>query len=131
MNIRPLKTKRDYLRALKEIKPLMDAKRGTEEGDRLDVLVTLIEAYEAKHYRIDFPDPVEAIKYHMEQKNLEPRDLIAFMGSRNRVYEVLNRKRPLTLRMVWRLHKGLGIPAESLIKAGQEHAAYLPDNAAE
>jgi HTH-type transcriptional regulator / antitoxin HigA len=123
MDIRPLKNKRDYLRALKDIEPLMDAKRGTEAGDRLDVLVTLIESYEAKHYRIDFPDPIEAIKYHMEHKGLEPRDLIAFIGSRNRVYEVLSRKRPLTLRMVWRLHQGLGIPAESLIKAGEERAA--------
>ena len=123
MDVQPIKTKRDYLRALKQIEPLMDAKRSTPEGDRLDVLVTLIEAWEAKHYRIDLPDPVEAIKYHMEQKGLEPRDLIAFIGSRNRVYEILNRKRPLTLRMVWRLHQGLGIPAESLIKIGEEQAA--------
>ena len=123
MDIQPIKTKRDYLRALKEVEPLMDAKRGTLEGDRLDLLVTLIEAWEAKHYRIDLPDPVEAIKYHMEQKGLEPRHLIPFIGSRNRVYEILNRKRPLTLRMVWRLHRGLGIPAESLIKIGEEQAA--------
>jgi HTH-type transcriptional regulator/antitoxin HigA len=123
MDIQPIKTKRDYLRALKEVEPLMDARRGTPEGDRLDLLVTLIEAWEAKHYRIDLPDPVEAIKYHMEQRGLEPRDLIPFIGSRNRVYEILNRKRPLTLRMVWRLHRGLGIPAESLIKVGEEQAA--------
>ena len=123
MDIQPIKTKRDYLRALKEVEPLMDARRGTPEGDRLDLLVTLVEAWEAKHYRIDLPDPVEAIKYHMEQKGLEPRDLIPFIGGRNRVYEILNRKRPLTLRMVWRLHRGLGIPAESLIKVGEEQAA--------
>jgi HTH-type transcriptional regulator/antitoxin HigA len=123
MDIQPIKTKRDYLRALKEVEPLMDAKRGTPDGDRLDLLVTLIEAWEARHYRIDLPDPVEAIKYHMDQKGLEPRDLIPFIGSRNRVYEILNRKRPLTLRMVWRLHRGLGIPAESLIKVGEEKAA--------
>jgi HTH-type transcriptional regulator/antitoxin HigA len=123
MDIQPIKTKRDYLRALKEVEPLMDARRGTPEGDRLDLLVTLIEAWEAKHYRIDLPDPVEAIKYHMDQKGLEPRDLIPFIGSRNRVYEILNRKRPLSLRMVWRLHRGLGIPAESLIKVGEEQAA--------
>ena len=116
MDIQPIKTKRDYLRALKEIDPLMDAKRGTPEGDRLDVLVTLVEAWEAKHYRIDLPDPVEAIKYHMDQSGLQPRDLIPFIGSRNRVHEVLNRRRPLTLKMIWRLHRGLGIPAESLIK---------------
>ena len=100
----------------------MRAKRDTPDGDRLDVLVTLVEAFEAKHYPIDLPDPVEAIKYHMEQTGLEPRDLVPFIGNRNRVYEVLNRKRPLTLRMVWRLHKELGIPAESLIKVGEQAA---------
>ena len=123
MEIAPIKTQRDYRRALKEIEGLMRAKRGTPEGDRLDVLVTLVEAWESRHYPIDLPDPVEAIKYHMEQKGLAPRDLARFIGSRNRVYEVLNRKRPLTLRMVWRLHKGLGIPAESLIKVQKGRAA--------
>jgi HTH-type transcriptional regulator / antitoxin HigA len=123
MDVQPIKTKRDYRRALQEIERVMDAKRGTPEGDRLDVLVTLVEAWEAKQYPFDLPDPVEAIKYHMDQNGLEPRDLIRFIGSRNRVYEVLNRKRPLTLRMVWRLHKGLGIPAESLIKLDEEKAA--------
>ena len=123
MNITPIKTQRDYRRALKEIEGLMTAKRGTPEGDRFDVLVTLVEAWEAKHYPLDLPDPVEAIKYHMNQSGLEPRDLIPFIGSRNRVYEVLNRKRSLTLKMIWRLHKGLGIPAESLIKTGQDQAA--------
>jgi len=123
MDITPIRTKRDHRRALKEIEGLMNARRGTPEGDRLDVLVTLVEAWEAKHYRIDLPDPVEAIKYHMEQQGLAPRDLVPYIGSRNRVYEVLNRKRPLTLKMVWRLHKGLGIPAESLIKVSEEQAA--------
>jgi HTH-type transcriptional regulator/antitoxin HigA len=123
MDITPIKTQRDYRRALKEVEGLMTAKRNTPEGDRLDVLVTLIEAWEAKHFPLDLPDPVEAIKYHMDQGGLEPRDLIPFIGSRNRVYEVLNRKRPLTLKMIWRLHDGLGIPAESLIKSGQDHAA--------
>src|SRR5882724_6628428 len=116
MDIRPIKTRRDYRHALKEIEGLMTAKRGTAQGDRLDVLVTLVEAWEAKHYPLDLPDPIAAIKYHMDQKGLAPRDLIPFVGSRNRVYEILNRKRPLTLKMVWRLHRGLGIPAESLIK---------------
>ena len=123
MNIAPIKTRRDYRRALGEIENLMTAKRGTPEGDRLDVLVTLVEAWEAKHYPLDLPDPVAAIKYHMDQGGLEPRDLIPFIGSRNRVYEILNRKRPLTLKMIWRLHKGLGIPAESLIKSGRRRAA--------
>jgi antitoxin component HigA of HigAB toxin-antitoxin module len=76
-----------------------------------------------KHYPMEFPDPVEAIKYHMDQNGLQPRDLIPFIGSRNGVHEVLNRRRSLTLKMIWRLHEGLGIPAESLIKVGQEHAA--------
>ena len=123
MDITPIRTKRDHRRALKEIEGLMNTRRGTPEGDRLDVLVTLVEAWESKHYRIDLPDPVEAIKYHMEQQGLAPRDLVPYIGSRNRVYEVLNRKRPLTLKMVWRLHKGLGIPAESLIKVSEEQAA--------
>jgi HTH-type transcriptional regulator/antitoxin HigA len=123
MDVAPIKTKRDHRRVLKEIAGLMRAKRGTPEGDRLDVLVTLVEAWEAKRYPLDLPDPVEAIKYHMEQKGLEPRDLVRYIGSRNRVYEVLNRKRPLTLRMVWRLHKELGIPAESLIKVPEGRAA--------
>ena len=123
MNISPIKTQRDYRRALKDIEGLMAAKRGTPDGDRLDVLVTLVEAWEAKHYPLDLPDPIEAIKYHLDQSGLAPRDLIPFIGSRNRVYEVLNRKRPLTLKMIWRLHDGLGIPAESLIKTGQDQAA--------
>lgn len=116
MDIAPIKTQRDYRRALKNIEGLMTAKRNTPEGDRLDVLVTLVEAWERKHYPLDLPDPVEAIKYHMEQNGLQPRDLIPYFGSRNRVYEVLNRRRPLTLKMIWQLHQGLGIPAESLIK---------------
>ena len=123
MNIAPIKTQRDYRNALKEIEGLRTAKRNTPEGDRLDVLVTLVEAWERKHYRFDLPDPVEAIKYHMDQNELEPRDLIPFIGSRNRVHEVLNRKRPLTLKMIRRLHEGLGIPAESLIKVGQQERA--------
>jgi len=123
MDITPIKSKRDYQRALKQIERLMDAKRNTPDGDRLDVLVTLVEAWEASHYPLDLPDPVDAIKYHMEQRGLQPRDLAPFIGNRNRVYEVLNRKRPLTLRMVWRLHQGLGIPAESLIKSAEEQAA--------
>ena len=123
MNVTPIKTDRDYRRTLKEIEGLMTAKRGTAEGDRLDLLVTLVEAWEARHYPMDLPDPVEAIKYHMDQNGLLPADLIPFIGSRNRVYEVLNRKRSLTLTMIRRLHEGLGIPAESLIKPTQLRAA--------
>lgn len=123
MEIAPIKTHRDYRRALREVESLMAAKRNTPEGDRLDVLATLLEAWEAKHYALGLPDPVEAIKYHMDQKGLAPRDLMPFIGSRNRVHEVLNRKRPLTLKMIRRLHEGLGIPAESLIKQTQERRA--------
>lgn len=116
MDIAPIKNQRDYRRALKAIEGLMHAKANTPAGDRLDILVTLVEAWEGKHFPIDLPDPVEAIKFHMDQSGLEPRDLIPYIGNRNRVHEILNRKRPLTLKMIWRLHKGLGIPAESLIK---------------
>jgi len=117
MDITPIKSKQDYRRVLKEIEGLMGARRNSPESDRLDVLVTLVEAFERKHYPLDLPDPVEAIKYHMDQNGLQPRDLIPYIGSRNRVHEILNRRRPLTLKMIWRLHQGLGIPAESLIKA--------------
>jgi HTH-type transcriptional regulator/antitoxin HigA len=123
MDIAPIKTLRDYRRALKEVEGLMHARRGTPEGDRLDVLVTLVEAFEQRRYPLDLPDPVAAIEYHMEQKGLTPQDLIPFIGSRNRVYEILNRRRPLTMRMVWRLHDGLGIPAESLIRPAKREAA--------
>lgn len=122
MEISPIRTQRDYRQALKEVETLMEARRNTPEGDRLDVLVTLIEAWEGKHYPMDMPDPIEAIKYHMEQRGLSPRDLVPFIGSRNRVHEVLNRKRSLTLKMISRLHEGLGIPAESLIKTGEKAA---------
>jgi HTH-type transcriptional regulator/antitoxin HigA len=123
MEIAPIKNRRDYQRALKDVEGLMSAKRNSLDGDRLDVLVTLIEAWERKHYPLDLPDPVEAIKYHMDQNGLQPRDLIPFIGSRNRVHEVLNRRRSLTLKMINRLHRGLGIPAESLIKIDHDRAA--------
>ena len=116
MEIRPIKTKADYRAALKEVEALMAAEPNSPEGERLDVLVTLIEAYENKHYPFDLPDPVEAIKFRMEQKGMTPKDLVPMIGRINRVYEVLSRKRPLTLAMIQRLHINLGIPAESLIK---------------
>ena len=115
LKIKPIKTKRDYENALKTIERLMNAKVNTREGDLLDILVTLVEAYEARHFPLDLPDPVEAIRFAMEQRNLTAKDLMPYIGERNRVYEVLNRKRPLTLAMVRKLHQGLGIPAESLI----------------
>lgn len=116
MNIKPIKTDADYQEALQEIETLMMAEADTPEGEKLDVMVTLIEAYEAKHFPLDLPDPVEAIKFEMERKGLTVKDLEPMIGKSNRVYEILNRKRSLTLKMIWRLHNGLGIPAESLIK---------------
>ena len=123
MNIKPIKTSADHRAALKEIETLMMAKLNTPEGERLDVLVTLVEAYERKHYAIELPDPVEAIKFAMEQRGLSVKDLVPMIGGTNRIYEVLNRKRPLSLKMIWRLHKNLGIPAESLIRPMEESVA--------
>ena len=116
MNIKPIKTEEDYRSTLQEIETLMTAESGTPEGERLDVLVTLVEAYERKHFPLDLPDPVEAIKFAMDQRGLTVKDLEPMIGRSSRVYEVLSHKRPLTLRMIWKLHKDLGIPAESLIK---------------
>ena len=116
MDIKPIKTKADHRTALCEIELLMMAEPNTPEGEKLDVLVTLVEAWEHKHYPLDLPDPVEAIKFEMEQKGLTVKDLVPMIGKSNRVYEILNRKRSLTLKMIWRLNQQLGIPAESLIK---------------
>ncbi len=116
MEINPIKTKADYRAALKEIEGLMAAGRDTPEGERLDVLATLVEAYENKHYRLDLPDPIEAVKFRMEQKGLTAKDLVPMIGRIDRVYEVLSRRRPLTLVMIQRLHSDLGIPAGSLIQ---------------
>lgn len=118
MDVHPIRTDADYKAALKTISRLMehDPDMGTPEGDRLDVLTTLVQAYEAKNFQIDPPDPIEVIKFRMEQAGLTAKDLEPMIGQRNRVYEVLNRKRSLTLPMIWKLHKGLGIPAENLIQ---------------
>src|SRR5713226_550046 len=115
MEIRPIKTERDYQKALKEIEKLWEAKPNTPTGDRLDVLVTLVEAYEQKHYKVDPPDPIEAIKFRMEQLELKPSDLAKILGGRSRVSEVLNKKRKLTVQMMRSLRKHLAIPAESLL----------------
>ena len=123
MEIKAIKTKADHRAALKEIEALMTAERNTPEGERLDVLVTLVEAYENKHHPLDLPDPVEAIKFRMEQKAMTPKDLVPMIGRINRVYEVLSRRRPLTLAMIHRLHRDLGIPAESLIKQPEKRRA--------
>src|SRR6266498_4983605 len=105
MPIKPIKTERDYHKALKEIEKFWDAKPNTPNGDRLDVLVTLVEVYEQKHYKINPPDPVEAIKFRMEQLGLKPSDLAKILGGRSRVSEVLNKKRKLTVGMMRSLRK--------------------------
>lgn len=117
MNIKPIRNDEDYRATLAEIESLMAAQAETAEGDRLDVLVTLVEAWERRNFPMDLPDPIEAIKLRMEQRGLTPKDLEPMIGRLNRVYEVLNRTRPLTLRMIRELHEGLGIPADSLIGA--------------
>lgn len=116
--IRPIRTETDYQAALQLVAPYFDhePEPDSDAGAHFEAMVTLIEAYEAKHYPIDPPDPVDAIKFRMEQQGLKPKDLEPMIGQRNRVYEVLNGKRKLTLAMVWKLHIGLGIPAESLIR---------------
>ncbi|MBI6553466.1 transcriptional regulator [Pseudomonas sp. LY-1] len=118
MNIRPIRTEQDYQEALKAVSPLFDnePEPGTPEGDYLEVMITLIEAYEAKHFPVGLPNPVDAIRFRMEQSGLSATDLVPAIGRKNRVYEVLNGKRALTLPMIWKLHEMFGIPAESLIK---------------
>ncbi|MCI0438880.1 MAG: transcriptional regulator [Chloroflexi bacterium] len=116
MEIRPIKTDMDYQEALAEIERLFDAPPGTPEGDSLEVWTTLVEAYEERQYPIEAPDPIEAILYYMESRGLSRRDLEPFIGSRARVAEVLNRKRPLSLEMIRRLHAGLSIAADTLIQ---------------
>jgi HTH-type transcriptional regulator/antitoxin HigA len=117
MNIFPIRTESDYDVALSRIDQLMDADLGTPQGDELDILVTLIEAYEAKHYPIPVCDPVEAIKFRMEQMGLVPKDLTPIIGSRSKVSEVLNHKRQLSIAMIRNLHAQLHVPYESLIGA--------------
>ena len=116
MDIKPIKSEPDYHNALAMIETIFEAKPGTEEGDRLDVLVTLVHAYEEAHFPIDTPDPVEAIQFVMEQRNMKRKDLEMYIGSSARVSEVLNHKRDLSMAMIRKLHSGLGIPAEILIR---------------
>ncbi|CAK7031046.1 MAG: hypothetical protein DELT_02789 [Desulfovibrio sp.] len=116
MTIKPIRGEEGYREALSNIEALMNAQEGSPEGDQLDILVTLVESYERKMYPMDLPDPVEAIKFYMEQNDMTPKDLEPVIGRINRVYEVLNHTRPLTLKMIRNLHGQFGIPAESLIK---------------
>ncbi len=115
MTIKPIKTRKDYYSTLKKIEELFDAKPNTSQGDLLEVLVTLIEAYENKYFNIAPPDPIEAIKFRMEQLGLKQSDLTDAMGGKNRVSEILNRRRKLTAEMMRKLHKQFNIPAESLL----------------
>ncbi len=115
VNVNPIRNENDYEAALSMIDGLMDAEADTPEGDRFDVMVTLVDAYERKHYPIEAPDPVELIKFVMEQRGLKRKDLRSIIGNRNRVAEVLNRKRGLSLGMIRKLHTMLGLPADALL----------------
>jgi HTH-type transcriptional regulator/antitoxin HigA len=123
VEVKPIRSKADHESALAEVDRLWGAKAGTPEGDRLDVLATLIDAYESEHYPMDPPDPVEAIKFRMEQQGLTRRDLEEMIGTRTRVAEVLNRKRGLSISMIRRLHERLGISADVLIRPSRKNAA--------
>ena len=118
MEIRPIRNEADYQAAMPQVSSFFDTEPepGSPEGDHFEVLLTLVEAYEARHFPVDLADPIEAIKFRMEQGGLTAKDLTPAIGGLNRVYEILNRKRPLTLRMIWNLHEKLGIPAENLIR---------------
>ncbi len=120
MEIKPIKNQRDYDRALRRVEALWKSPDGSAESDELDVLATLIEAYERQHYPIDMPNPVEAIKFRLEQEGKDSRALIGVIGQRTRVYEVLRGKRSLSLNMIRELHDKFGIPANVLIRPGQK-----------
>jgi HTH-type transcriptional regulator / antitoxin HigA len=119
MDIKPIRTEADYEAALAEVEQLWGTEPGTPDGDRFDVLFTLVEAYEEKQYPILPPDPVEAIKYYMDSRGLDRQDLEQFIGPSGRVSDILSRKRPLTLAMIRKLNAGLGIPAEVLIQSSK------------
>ena len=127
MEIKPIRSEADYEVALKEIETLMNSQPGTPDGDRMDVLVTLVEAYEAKHFPIPEPnDPVEVLEYYMESRGLSRSDLVAYLGSKERVSEVLNRKRGLSLEMIRRLHNDLGIPSDLIMGKRIHNTTHTP-----
>lgn len=131
VKVRPIKSEADYEDALAEIERLFDAKPGTPEADRLEILTALVEAFENQHYAVPLPDPVDAISYFLESRGLTRKDLELYIGSRARVSEILNRKRSLSLEMVRRLHRSLGIPAEVLIQpyeVRQQTSRSIPKN---
>ncbi len=115
MNVHPIRNERDYEQVLEDIEELWGSPIGSENGDLLDILIALVENYESKHYPVFPPDPIEAIKFRMEQMSLSRKDLEPYIGSRGRVAEIFSRKRPLTLPMIRKLHSQLQIPLESLI----------------
>ena len=120
-DIKPIRSEADYEKALQEVERLWGAPSGSPDGDRLDVLATLIDAYEDEHHLIDPPDPIEAIKFRMEQQGLTRKDLEGIIGTRTHIAEILNRRRGLSIAMIRRLHEKLGIPAEVLIKPSRAH----------
>jgi HTH-type transcriptional regulator/antitoxin HigA len=130
MQVRPIRSKRDYKETLRRIEVLWGAARGTEEGDLLEVLVALVEGYEREHFPIDLADPIEAIEFRLEQQGKDHRALIGIIGQRTRVYEVMHRDRPLSLAMIRNLHAKLGIPAEVLIRACKLRRKRVPAAAA-
>ena len=121
--VKPIRTKAGYKKALADVERLWGARSGTPEGDRLDVLATVIDAYEGEHFPMDPPDPIEAIKFRMEQQALSRKDLEPIIGTRTRVAEVLNRRRSLSIGMIRRLHDRLGISAEILIRPSRKAKA--------
>jgi HTH-type transcriptional regulator/antitoxin HigA len=121
--VKPIRTEADYEAALAELERLWGAKAGTPKGDRLDVLATLVDAYENEHYPMDPPDPVEAIKFRMEQQGLSRKDLEGIIGTRTRIAEVLNGRRGLSIHMIRRLNQKLGIPADILIRPSRKRVA--------
>ncbi|RJF87033.1 helix-turn-helix domain-containing protein [Oleomonas cavernae] len=121
--LKPIRSEADYERALEEVASLWGAKAGTIDGDRLDILATLVETYEAAHFPMDPPDPIDAIKFRMEQQGLTRKDLEPLIGTRARVAEVLNRKRRLSIEMIRRLHESLGISADVLIRSSDGQRA--------
>jgi HTH-type transcriptional regulator / antitoxin HigA len=124
-DIKPIRSETDYEAALAEVEGLWGARSGTPKGDRLDVLATLIDAYESEHHPMDPPDPIEAIKFRMEQQGLSRKDLEGILGSRTRIAEVFNRRRGLSINMIRRLHEKLGISAEVLIRPSRAEAADM------
>ena len=128
MDIKPIRSEADYKRALHRVEELWDSAEGSTESDEVDILTTLIEAYEREHYPIDLPDPVEAIEFRLEQTGKNSRALIGIIGQRTRVYEVMRGKRPLSLNMIRNLHEKLGMPAEVLIQPAHRHRRLAVSN---